>query len=242
MKADYEEMVHEAVRLFWQTRLAQSRKQGKASGRKDTGARAAVTGGAQMDGFVSFVRNLLIEAGIRESEIFYKRSLELPGYFRAEKKWDIVVVADDLLIAALEMKSQVGSFGNNCNNRSEEAIGSARDYWTAYREKAFGKTVDPWLGYLMLLEDVEGSRRSVSVKEPHFPVFPEFQEASYAKRYELLLLRLVHEKLYNSACLLLSSKSDAKSGEFSQPCDQLAVAPFIASLLGKVRAFTDLYR
>ena len=43
-------------------------------------------------------------------------------------------VVDGRLLAVIELKSQVGpSFGNNFNNRTEEAIGSAVDFWTAYR-------------------------------------------------------------------------------------------------------------
>ncbi len=41
----------------------------------------------------------------------------------ARKKWDLLVV-EGCLIAAIEFKSQVGSFGNNYNNRTEEALGS----------------------------------------------------------------------------------------------------------------------
>ncbi len=39
-------------------------------------------------------------------------------------------------------------------------------------------------------------------KEPHFKVFPEFKNASYANRYEILLTKLVRERLYDSACFL----------------------------------------
>ena len=61
--------------------------------------------------------------------------------------------------AAIEFKSQVGpSFGNNFNNRSEEAIGSATDVWAAYREGAFRPSPRPFLGYLMLLEDCAASQ------------------------------------------------------------------------------------
>jgi len=35
---------------------------------------------------------------------------------------------------AIELKSRVGSFGNNVNNRTEEAIGNAADIWRAYEE------------------------------------------------------------------------------------------------------------
>ena len=69
---------------------------------------------------------------------FSRVSVELPGFFRPTKEWDIVVVSDNNLIAAIELKSQIGpSFGNNFNNRTEEALGTAMDIWTAYREGAF---------------------------------------------------------------------------------------------------------
>ncbi len=112
-------------------------------------------------------------------------------------------------LAGIEFKSQVGSFGNNYNNRTEEAIGSACDLWAAYREGAFKPSARPWLGYLMLLEHAPESTRPVRAQEPHFKVFPEFKKASYAKRYEILLTKLVRERLYDSACFLLS---DSKNG------------------------------
>ena len=99
------------------------------------------------------------------------------------------------------MKSQVGSFGNNFNNRTEEAIGTAHDFWTAYRENAFGKQPRPFVGWLMLVEDAPGSRSPVRDASPHFPVFPEFQGASYLKRYDLLCQRLVQEQLYTTAAI-----------------------------------------
>ena len=132
-----------------------------------------------MDGFVQLVRDLLILAQVPESCISIDKRIELPGWFRAEKKWDLVIVHEGELLAAIEFKSQIGpSFGNNFNNRTEEALGSATDIWAAYREGAFKPSSRPFLGYLMLLEDCERSRAPVKVVEPHFPVFPEFRSAS----------------------------------------------------------------
>ncbi len=102
-------------------------------------------------------------------------------------------------------RSQVGpSFGNNYNNRSEEAIGNAVDIWTAYREGRFG-TVRPWLGYLFLLEEAPGAIRPVRVKQPFFEVDPAFLDASYKKRYEILCRRLVLERLYDAACFVTAT-------------------------------------
>lgn len=143
---DLHSRVSQAVAHFWQTRRSQAEKQNK-SGTRDQGSRGAVTGGAQMDGFIGLITEIIKSAGIDEKHLFFKKSLELPGYFRPTKEWDLLVVKDNQLLIALEAKSQVGpSFGNNFNNRTEEAMGSALDLWTAYREGAFNKTVKPWLG------------------------------------------------------------------------------------------------
>jgi len=163
-----------------------------------------------MNGFVSLVHQLLQENGLPKTQIFRERStVELPGWYRPEKQWDLIVVRDGKLLAAIEFKSQVGSFGNNYNNRAEEAVGSATDLWAAYREGAFNLSSRPWLGYLMLLEQAPASTRPVRLREPHFQAFPEFKQASYARRYEILLRKLVRERLYDAACFLLS---DAQHG------------------------------
>ncbi len=151
--AELPKLTRNAVRFYWETRSTQLQKQRDAGG-SDQGLRSAVTGGAQMDGFITLLTKLAINGGIDRSNIFHQQSLELPGFFRPSKKWDFIIVVNGQLVAALEAKSQVGpSFGNNFNNRTEEAMGSALDLWTAYRENAFGLTARPWIGYMFLLED-----------------------------------------------------------------------------------------
>lgn len=230
---DLEQGLRDAVRHFWKTREQQSTSQGTED--RDRGARGAVTGGKQMDGFVRLVYDLLLEARVPAASIAIGARIELPGWFRAEKKWDLVVVHDGELLAALEFKSQVGpSFGNNFNNRTEEALGSATDIWAAYREGAFRPSSRPFLGYLMLLEDCEPSCAPVKVVEPHFRVFPEFRGASYRKRYEILIEKLLRERLYDGACLLLSARASIVSGDFIEPHAELTFAKFITPLLGHV--------
>jgi len=102
-----------------------------------------MTGGAQMDGFVDLFRNAILAAGVDHPDIYVNAAVELPGYFRPTKAWDLLVVRGGQLVLALEAKSQVGSFGNNFNNRVEEAIGSAEDLWTAYREGKFNSAQEP---------------------------------------------------------------------------------------------------
>lgn len=236
MNAGLEQKLKEAVSRFWTSRETQAQMQGSKTGVRDAGTRAAVTGGGQMDGFVELVRDLLEESGLDKPVIFCERYVEIPGWFRPEKKWDLLVMVDGSLIAAIEFKSQVGSFGNNYNNRTEEAVGSATDLWAAYREGAFKPSARPWLGYVVLLEEAPESTRPVRAQEPHFKVFEEFRSASYAKRYEILLTKLVRERLYDATCFLMSNSTDGLKGYYKEPAPELSFLNFVASLTAKAIA------
>ncbi|MDX2181295.1 MAG: PaeR7I family type II restriction endonuclease [Bryobacteraceae bacterium] len=231
-----ERRLQTAVKHFWKTRKTQSGRQGARSGVKDAGARSAVTGGAQMNGFIDLVRELLCENGFPKAQVYCEKHVELPGWYRPEKKWDLLMVSEGKLLAGIEFKSQVGSFGNNYNNRTEEAIGSATDVWAAYREGAFQPSARPWLGYLLLLEDAPASISPVRAREPHFKVFPEFQAASYAKRYEILLTKMVRERLYDAACFLMSDASEGRKGVYREPANELSFENFLMSLLARAMA------
>ncbi len=226
-----------AVAHYWQTRVAQRKKQ-EEGGKADQGLRSAVTGGAQMDGFIDLFTELVTQAGISGNCIFRKKAVELPGFFRPTKEWDFLVIRERTLIAAIEAKSQVGpSFGNNFNNRTEEAIGSALDLWTAFREKAYLDSPQPFLGYFFMLEDCDASNRPVGVQEPHFKVFPEFVGASYMHRYELFCRKLVLERHYTASAFINSSSLDGLKGAYRTPADDLSMERFVKTLVAHVATF-----
>ena len=169
-----------------------------------------------------------------------RRAPSCPDIFRPTKEWDLLVVIDGHLLASIEFKSQVGpSFGNNYNNRTEEALGSATDLWTAYREGTFASSPRPWLGYFMLLEEEPHSITPVGVVEPHFSVREEFRGASYARRYELFCQKLIRERLYDAACFLMSEKASGLKGRFREPSSELNFDTFVASLHRKSLAFSN---
>jgi hypothetical protein len=234
LSMDLQQELRRAVAAFWETRNSQGKAQGGTTGAKDAGNRSMVTGGKQMDGFVSLFAHIVEAEGIPASAINI-RDTTLPGYFRPEKDWDLVVIVDGNLIASVEFKSHIGpSFGNNFNNRVEEALGNAADLNTAYREGAFRPATKPWLGYMMLLEEHGKSTAPVRLRESHFSVFPEFRETSYAKRYELFCTRLVRERLYDAACLIMSPSTEGIKGMFSEPVEELSFNNFVLSLQGKL--------
>jgi hypothetical protein len=200
-----------------------------------------------MDGFARLVCDLVEESGITAECIYKGSKTDLPGYFRPAKDWDLLVVANQSLLALMELKSQAGpSYGNNCNNRVEEALGNATDLWTAFREKTFAKSKAPWAGYFMLLEESPGSISPVRVAEPHFKIRPEFRDASYDKthksvsyamRYELFCRKLVLERLYTSACLILSDRDGGLRGEYREPATDLRFSDYVASLVGRLAEY-----
>jgi hypothetical protein len=248
---DIERRLRSAVRSYWRARTKNKDKQVK-SGKIDAGTRGEVTGGSQMGALEVLVTDILCDAGLDKIDVRTRTSLELPGYFRATKKWDLMVVSQGQLVLAMEFKSQAGkSIGNNVNNRAEEAVGSAKDIWTAVREGRFGSSPVPFLGYLFLLEDRPSVVKPVRNKEPYFSVDPVFRgetrqntvrEASvryggvsYSQRYEILCRRLVLERLYTAACFLMATS--APRTRITQPAEDLSFQRLAAALRGHAVSF-----
>jgi type II restriction enzyme len=237
--SNYEQLTSQAVAQFWRSRTQAASNQAMR-GRKDQGNRASATAGANMDGFVKLIRHIVVANGLSPEDVFIERGapVTIPGYYRATKMWDLLVVHHDdqrsRLVAALELKSQVGSFGNNFNNRCEEAIGTAVDFWTAFRDGAFGNSARPFVGYLMLLQDCPAVYTPVRIEEQHFNVFDDFRGSSYARRYELLCQRLVKEGLYDASTLLLSPEIEGIQGAYSELNASNNLREWVARLAGHV--------
>lgn len=179
------------------------------------------------------------ESGVAEGHVVTESKLELPGYFRPSKQWDLIVLKDQKLIAAIEFKSQIGSLGNNVNNRAEEAIGNGVDLGKAYQHGLIHEGLPrPWIGYVFLLEDCEEARSIVRVRVPHFDVSPDFANASYQQRYELLCERLVQAEVYQAACFLMSGRERGPKGHYLEPNPRLSFEQFMNTLCAHVGAST----
>lgn len=232
----YKSLIDGAVELFWNTRNKQKTDQ-ESKDIKDTGNRSAVTGGKQLDGFLELLTTVAIDVGI-PNDCIYLKGNHIPGFFRPTKDWDLLIISPNKkLISVIELKSQVGSFGNNFNNRTEESLGSAVDLWTAFREKAYPNQTAPWLGYLMLVEKSEKSTKPIRVSEPHFEVFKEFAGGSYIDRYKILCERLMLERHYNQCCLIWST-NDSSYGEISNETSiESFLHSYIGHLIGQLKEF-----
>lgn len=193
-----------------------------------------------LEALAKLVREIFTDEGFAESDVFMKgegNNLKLPGYFRPTKDWDLLVVEKNVLAAAIEFKSQMGSVGKNVNNRAEEAIGSGTDVWEAHREGRFG-LVRPWVGYFLILGDEPGIKESVGLSRTRFPVGEEFHDTSYVERYEILCKRLVDRRVYDAACLILSTGDP--SSPLEEPSPELNFEQFAAAIRARAQALAAL--
>jgi hypothetical protein len=240
---NYKKQLSRAVQYFWRMRSSQHKRQGTDTGKKDAGNRAAVTGGKHADGFTRLLAAIVKDSGLKNATVHIskKKPRTLPGFYRACKEWDLVVLSGRNLIAVVEVKSQVGSFGNNFNNRVEEALGNATDFWAAYREGILKPSQRPWLGYLFMLEERPASVRPTKrITLTPFAVDEAFQRHSYAKRYELLCMRLLRDRLYDGACFFTSNAATGTRGTFQEPNVELSIHAFAVSLHARAAAFARL--
>jgi hypothetical protein len=227
--AELPKYTREAVRFYWETRSRQLQKQRDAGG-SDQGFRSAATGGAQMNGFIEVFTQLVIEAGIDRAHIFYDQSLELPGYFRPNKKWNFIVVVKGQLVAALKTKAHRGPFSDD-NRGAQQTICDVLDLWAAYRT-APDACPRPWVGFLMLVE------------APTPPGEVRCKESPAVQPCMEFCRRLILERFYDSSALVISNPEEKDSEPRSEPCDgisfeRLAIALFMRAAVFSGR-ITDL--
>lgn len=144
------------------------------------------------------------------AQYFGDRLAVVAGHFRVAKSWDIVCRdAAGIPKICVEFKSQVDSYGNNENNRYEEALGSGLDV----RAKLGADTV---LGFVYVICDEPPSRAITRDRLPDLD--PVFSNSSHIDRRRVFSERIVEYKLngnslYDAAALLLVSRD----GTFEHP-------------------------
>ncbi|MPZ88884.1 MAG: type II site-specific deoxyribonuclease [Nitriliruptorales bacterium] len=233
MKHYDQEEFRAAIHYCWTARQDARVRQIAEGLVEDVGLRAGVTSGKHLDPLAALVAKVFIDAGMPEQAIHYGVNVELPGFYRSEKQWDLVVVHDKELVAAIEFKSMLGSYGNNMNNRVEEATGNAADLLEAFEEGLLGGNARaPWLGYVFIIQEDKRSTTPVRLNQPHFVTDRAFQDASYVRRIELLCRRLVQKRLYSGASFVCSDGGGPEA--VREPADDLRFSKFAAGIVGKV--------
>lgn len=214
-----------------------------ATGHTDQGRRRGITSGKHLLPLTEIIRSDLIALGFTDDEVFSGgNECVLPGWFRPSKSWDLVGIHNTDLICAVELKSISSSFGNNANNRAEEAIGSAYDADTAYRESLLGDgKVPPVLGYVMVVRDCEQSRGVPrgAMEPARYEIDPYFNGASYLERFSILCSRLRKKSLYNAVWLIFA---DTEKRRAYEPDPALSYVMFLETIYAGLRLHRVSYQ
>lgn len=211
-----------AVADYWRVKDGQLAA-AEAAQSSAEGTSKAVRGGGHFAPIAALLARFFIEAGYPIDSIATGQRdprTTLPGYFRPTKDWDLVVSHRGVLVAAIELKALGGpSFGNNFNNRVEEALGNAVDLSQATRAALVGPE-PPWLGYFFIMEDHPKSRSPGGrPRGKPFVSAPEWAGRSYQERFALTGERLLEEGMYDAVCYLVSSRDDPGPIEISKRLD-----------------------
>ena len=126
---NYEDRLRQAVQLFWR-------------GRRD-----AAAGGENLAGFRDMIEDVVRQHGPAGCEVHRgNAACVLPGFFRPTNPWDMVIVFQDRLLAALGLKSLCGpSFENDADKCCDEAVRSGYDFRAVQRKRGQAWLIDVML-------------------------------------------------------------------------------------------------
>ncbi|MDQ0956080.1 hypothetical protein QFZ24_010089 [Streptomyces phaeochromogenes] len=210
--------LEDAIAAYWGVKDAQF-EVSAIKGTLGAGTSGSVRGGMHFDPIAVLLGKFFLDAGYSPADIRIskKQHLELPGHYRPQKQWDVVIAHGDTLVAAFELKALGAGndgkgFSKNYNNRVEEALGSAVDLQRAALADLYPGE-KPWLGYFFIMEDHPNSRRPVNIADGAFPVEGLWHGMSYQDRFGIFCERLMAEGLYDSVCYLTSSAAEPKPTE-----------------------------
>lgn len=210
----------DAIAAYWGARQLQN-EQSTIRDAVGAGTAGSVRGGKHFDVIAVLLAKFFLEAGYPPESIRVNKSqgLELPGYYRPQKQWDVVVVHEGVLVAAFELKALGGpSYSNNYNNRVEEALGSAVDLRRAALAELYPRE-KPWLGYFFIMQDGQGCRKPVKAAKGAMPVDAIWHDTSYQDRFGIFCERLMAEQLYDAVCYVVSSAEDPTPKELVESLD-----------------------
>lgn len=215
--------------------LDEAAKRQEERGVQDQGERRKVTSGKHLNVVAEAIRKDLIGAGYAAEAVYYENNcLTLPGWFRPSKDWDLMAFDGDDLLAVVELKSINSSFGNNCNNRTEESLGSAVDAAHAIKNDLIPfQVAPPVIGYVMVVRVCEDSTKpGRKTKKALYPIDEVFSGASYLQRLVVLCRRLLSERLYQAVWVV---GVNPVAGEVIEPDPNLTYEKFIETLAAQRR-------
>ncbi len=190
---DYQRIL--AAVEYWFNAKADQLAQVLMAGRSQGGMRDAVVGGKHLDGFNTLVVDELRRLGVPGLSFRVNARATLPGYYRAAKSWDLLVLRQGEPILAIEYKSMKGSEGKNLNNRMDEVLGVGEDLRAAQAHGLVSRNLRR--AYIFVMEATPSVLAPVKTRGVFGAVDPVFDGASYLDRMGIICERIRDAGLYD---------------------------------------------
>ncbi|GAA1380005.1 Shedu anti-phage system protein SduA domain-containing protein [Catellatospora chokoriensis] len=224
------EELNDAVRAWWDAREDQ-RRVGPGHGTWPVG---------EVHRVIDAVISGLVAHGVAREDILTGQRFTLERSYRSmPRTFDIAIVDEGVLVAAIDFSSSIGPyFGNNFNNRVDDFLGLAAD-----NNRALSDDVTlpfrPCLGIVFMLEHCE--RSSVPVRLPaSSTVPPSRRNMSYQELYEQTFQRLLDDNMYDAICYLTTSRPPDFAVQ--EPSDRMTFSSFLRRVADRVAAIRSIRR
>lgn len=223
--------VLELLTNFWREKGAAVQRY-RDAGQEGYGAQARDA--RHMQSLATFVRQMFVDAGLDESEVFVDRAI--PGYYRRSKNWDVVATHKGHLVGVVELKSQVGSEGNNGNNRIEEALGNSFDARVAQEENGAFGALSVWKAFCVVFGSDPSLARRIGMRgAPLFPIDPAFGDMTYGSQWAIAVERFVQTGAYDAGWMAVTWTDDDGYVDYEEPVPSATVATLWNEIESRVR-------
>lgn len=216
---------------FW-SKKDESLRRNINAGRDGLGAQARDA--RHMRSLALFVRQMFVDAGLDDSEVFVDQSI--PGYYRRSKNWDVVAMHKGQLVGLVELKSQVGSEGNNGNNRIEEALGNSHDAITAQEmNQPFGP-LPMWRAFCMVFGSDPATAKPVGMRSrPLFDIDQAFHSMTYGSQMATAIERFIQTRAYDAGWMVTSWIEDGRYVRYEEPVPIATIDTFWTQIESRVQ-------
>lgn len=187
-----------------------------------------------MQSLAGFVRQMFVDAGLDEDEVFIDRAI--PGYYRRSKNWDVVAIHKGNLVGVVELKSQVGSEGRNGNNRIEEALGNAFDAGVAQDlNRAFG-ALPVWTAFCVIFGSDPTLAAPVRTRGlPLFATDPAFDNMTYGDQWAIAIERFVQTGAYSAGWMAVTWTNRDGYVDYEEPVPAATINTLWTQIESRVR-------
>ncbi|WP_082772185.1 Shedu anti-phage system protein SduA domain-containing protein [Actinoplanes sp. TFC3] len=209
-----EDALQESIRAHWRSRETFSSGGGPNSRRSP---------------FENLLINMLVEHGVHREAIHLGMSFKLPGgYQPTTRKWDLLVIEDELPVAAIEIWCMSGgAIGKNLRSRQDDILAAVADVNRAYRSSQ-AQAVKPLLGMFLVMED------TIDTARPYRrTIAGEIEEApSIQDRMQEFLRRIAQDGLYDAICFVTTSAPP--NFTVKEPAQALGFARFSRTVADRI--------